>query len=148
MKRLHPLTRRPDTKGITLLEILITLIVLGILSAFAIPALQKPAEKSRYNEGVALLELISSAQKIYRLNFNTFYPPGNGTVSAVATINSNLDIDMPVTAESGFNLSVRTSGGGSNFDATLTRVGGSQNGRTITIDDTDTLGGTFPPSGG
>ena len=62
--------RRP--KGFTLIELMITLAVIGILSAIAVPAYQKYLQRSRRSDAQSQLGAIAQAQERFRSN-NTSY---------------------------------------------------------------------------
>ena len=90
------LTRRPTggrSQGFTLLEILITLMILGVLAGLAIPIYSRRVEESRANEATVNLNAIYMGQKIYALNNSGDYWNG-GVGPAVADINTTLNIDI------------------------------------------------------
>ncbi len=51
-----------NSKGFTLLEILIVLIILGVIAGIAIPSFQTSVERSRANEAQTNLRLLKEAQ--------------------------------------------------------------------------------------
>ena len=100
-----------NRSGFTLVELMIVVIVLGILSALALPRYQGAAERARSAEGVNILQNILAAEKRWALengntytnnmanldftsawgNFNapTLLTPGFGTDGTLATITRN-----------------------------------------------------------
>ena len=84
---MHPLKMK---KGVTILEILVVLIIIGILVALALPNFGKTKESALEKEAQANLRLISAAEKIYYME-NDFY----FTNTDLATINSNLKLSLP-----------------------------------------------------
>ena len=55
-------------KGFTLLELLVVVLIIGVLTAIAIPQYQKAVEKSKAAQAITWVKAISNALKIYILD--------------------------------------------------------------------------------
>ena len=71
-------------KGFTLIELLVVVLIIGILSAVALPQYEKSVEKSRAAEAATLVRAIADAETLYHL--------ANGTYAKDI---SKLDFDFP-----------------------------------------------------
>src|SRR3989338_2643420 len=60
--------------GVTLTEVLIVVVILGILATLALPMFVKTIEKAKVGEAMSNLNLIRTGQKIYFLEFSTYSP--------------------------------------------------------------------------
>lgn len=105
-------------KGFTLIELLVVVLIIGILSAVALPQYQKSVAKARASEALTTANAWAKAQSIFRLE-NGYY---TSDLSA-------LSIDMP-------NLRFFNIGSGSYGSGMMLRLqGGGQFGCTINYID-------------
>lgn len=111
-------------RSFTLVELIIVVIIIGILATFAMPAFRVTQERALDNEAKANLKLIQAAQKIYRMEMGSYYPP-SGSTSDIATINQNLKLSLTAT---NWTYSVDLSG-----TATAARVSGAARTWTLLI---------------
>jgi len=140
-------------RAFTLIELIVTLIIIGILAALSLPQFGKTREHALGKEAIANLKLIAAAEKIYRMEAVTgYYPIPAGIVNDTggnAAINTNLRLSIPLGTSPLYtdrNWNYSVSGAANTFSSTATRTatGGSYSGCTYTIDqstDAPTTGG-------
>lgn len=90
------LSNKSNSRGFTLLELLITVIIIGILAAIAIPSLVGQVARSRETEAMTTLGAINRAQLAYRYEYGTFALIGE-TVGRTVIQPSQLEI--PITSK-------------------------------------------------
>ena len=119
--------------GISILEILIVIVIIGILAALAVPGYERARENAVAREARASLKLIAAAEKIYSLEEGYFYPDASITTEDnIVTINSDLKLQL---REDNWDYTVSRVGG--NFAATANRISGSYDDCIYSIDQDD-----------
>ncbi len=68
----HILNKKKNEEGFTLIELLVVIIIIGILSAIALPAFLNQANKARASEAKTIVGSINRAQQAYILENPTF----------------------------------------------------------------------------
>jgi len=115
----------------TLLELMIVVIIVGIMATLAVNAFFGPTETAREREAQANLKLIASAEKIYRLENGQYI-----ALADAARINQMLRLMIPVDGRHWtYNVTV----GGTNnstFKATGVRAAGRESGKRYMINET------------
>lgn len=66
-------------KGFTLIELLVVIVIVGVLSAVAIPQFLNQVRRSRTAEAQAALTEVGRASEVYRLDFGV-YPDAYATI--------------------------------------------------------------------
>lgn len=109
-------------KGFTLIELLVVVLIIGILSAVALPQYTKAVEKSRATEAQTMLANMLTAEQIYKM--------AQGKYTTDLTV---LDLQLPTTgttaeAAAGTvktkNFNFGTTAATDTFSATATRANG------------------------
>jgi len=74
--------RHWGSKGFTLIELMIVVVIIAILASMAIPRFMRASVKSKQTEAKLILKQIYTMQRAYRQENDTYYPGGGGTVVA------------------------------------------------------------------
>jgi type IV pilus assembly protein PilE len=111
-------------RGITLIELMIVVVIVGILAAVAYPNYQEFTSRAKRNEARAALLRLATNQERFYLNNNTF----TADMTEIG-FSSN-----PYTTETGYYVVAVTSATSNNFSATATfQHGGSEAGKCLTF---------------
>jgi type II secretory pathway pseudopilin PulG len=106
--------------GLTFIEVLIVVIVLGILAGLTLPQFNRAKERTLAREAKANLRRIAEAQKNYALEDKSDdYYPSSGTETNITVINNDLGLMLRSDSQRDWNYAV------SNTTATATRTSGS-----------------------
>lgn len=103
-------------KAMTLVEIMVVVVIIGVIAMVALVRLSGPREQVIEKEARATLRLIAAAQKIYRMEYQTY-------IGAVDTTEVNQMLRMRISnnsATANWNYCVTSTGTG--FNATATRI--------------------------
>lgn len=137
---------RPSTNacGFTIMEILIVVVILGIVAAFAVPGYRRSMEQSYFRSSQEILLTVYGGQRSYFfMNGNYLRPPGVGNWSDIQMDDPNDDLTtfLPVT----FTWDAVACPGAAPicFIAEASRTTGGCSTKVLTIDETRTFGGTW-----
>lgn len=126
--------------GYTLMELMITLIIIAIVTAVGMPQFTKTVERARWNEARDTLLSIYSGQRTYStVNDDQYISVAAGAAQDVWR--DNLYMDNPNNNDGSITYS--TTAAGATFTATATRNGGPFNGRNLTINQNRIFGGNW-----
>jgi type IV pilus assembly protein PilE len=124
-------------KGFTLIEILVTVLILGALAAITIPGFTKAKTKAEKDQAIAYLRTVRTSMRMYYGKWKTYLPLAN-----TSAIKSTLGAETQA-ANYSFAVTAPTS---STFTATATR---SSDSKTVAVNQDGTWSGNntpLPPS--
>jgi type IV pilus assembly protein PilE len=117
-------------RGFTLIEIMITVLIIAILAAIMTPQFTRYVEKGRGEEGKLMLKSIRAAEKIYKSDNTTYTNNMNNLIPHIGRPNSDSNRSFDYTIPSASSTT---------FTARATRRQGTNQNEYITIDDTGVL---------
>ena len=112
----------------TLSELMVVVIIVGILASLAIPLFSRAIENTKAKEAIAALEQIRSAQRIYRVEENTYWGPEPDD----QTINATLSLDLDISDDRNWDYSIDSAGPDS-FETSALRLEGAHKDEKIVI---------------
>lgn len=90
-------------KGVTLIELLIVIVIIGILVILSLPQYSQIRERAFDREAKANLRLMQAAERFYRLELGGYYASTD-----VGDISTNLKLSLPSTTNRKWNYSITT----------------------------------------
>lgn len=96
-KLLQQLNKKKADKGFTLIELLVVIIIIGILSAIALPAFLNQAAKAKQSEAKQTLGALNRGQQAYRLENPAFATNIDQLALGVEDSTSNFSYGMGAT---------------------------------------------------
>jgi Tfp pilus assembly protein PilE len=131
--------RSPKSRGISLLELTIVTVIIGVLMTMSIPSFQRGLEQSRADLAAANLRSIWSAQRLYWIDNRTY-------AVDLETLASAGLLDSAVSAQSNYELEI-TSADATTFTATASRSSNARWNGTFTIDQSGVVTGSLVADG-
>lgn len=125
------------SRGFTLIEMMMTVVIIGILAAIAIPGYAKTRERSYWQAAESILLAIYAGERAYFLVNNTYRGPLTAGSSMAEWRLINIDNPNLSSIPVGYGATAA----GATFTATATRNGGPCNGSTRTINEDRVLTG-------
>ena len=93
-KFLGHLLNRKDNQGFTLIELLVVIIIIGILSAIALPSFLNQASKAKQSEAKNYVGAVQRAQQSYRIEKAAFAPDVTTLEIGIPTQTDNYTYDI------------------------------------------------------
>ena len=118
-------------KGFTLLELIITMGILGIIAAIGVPQYLGYADNARVNTVKNNLRSIYLQQQEYYQKNNAYYKTGASCTDSAAAINTNLFNGKTIIVNDQFTYCI-TQSTVDDFSAKATEIAGGKN-RSFTV---------------
>ena len=106
--------RSSRTRGFTLIEIMIAVVIVAILAAIALPSFLDSVRKSRRSEAFAALSALQQAQERWRGNNANYGTMVNLTTIAATTPNGYYAISIDANNATGYTATATGQGGQAN----------------------------------
>lgn len=108
-----------NSKGFTLIELMIVVVIIGILAALAIPRFMRSTTKSKQSEAKQLLKQVYTMQRAYRQEFNTYACNGVTADSTTPAALAVIGVDIMTNARYSYAITATALA----FTATATATG-------------------------
>ncbi len=134
--------------GVTLMEILVVIIVIGILAAIALPNFTRVREDVIDREAQASLRLMQAAQRIYRMETGLFFPIDHAASIDNSVINADLKLSLPTAANRNWDYDAQIDTGqstGGTGCVSATNFPGGTKGWYLIVTGTEPLSGLACP---
>jgi len=96
-KFLHYLIRSQANQGFTLIELLVVIVIIGILSAIALPSFLNQANKARQSEAKTYVGSMNRAQQVYFIEYGQFAANMGALEGGIPDETQNYLYDIAVT---------------------------------------------------
>ncbi|MDB5334513.1 MAG: prepilin-type N-terminal cleavage/methylation protein [Planctomycetaceae bacterium] len=127
-------------RGISLVELLVCVTLIGIMTSMAVPSFRRAVDQSRADIATANLRAIWSAERCYWLEYRCY-------TSDLNLLRSLGLLDPTIVTSSSFYAYDIPSAETTAFTATATRIGGTRWTGAFTIDETGVVSGSVNASG-
>lgn len=87
-----------NSRGFTLIELMIVVVIIGILAALAIPRFMRSTTKSKQSEAKQLLKQIYTMQRAYRQEFNSYCLSGITASATASDAFRRIGVDIQASA--------------------------------------------------
>ncbi|MEB3226280.1 MAG: type IV pilin-like G/H family protein, partial [Synechococcus sp.] len=143
-------TRRESIQGLTIIELLIVIVIIGILSAVSLPVVLSVVARARQSEAKATLSVLNRAQQLYFLENSSFSPDilNLGAITVLETSNfsySNAGALLDYSLGAAYVATAQDPGRVQDYSAGVTSLAASGVPSIICEEDGADVAGPVPP---
>jgi type IV pilus assembly protein PilE len=132
--------KKLSPKGFTLIEIMIVIVIIGILTALAVPRFMTNTRRGKQTEAQLMLKQIYSMQRAYFMANSTYGCNGVTADGTVANRDNFSTIGIQLHANAKYNYTIVVQNGGKSFTASASaNIDDDATVDTWTIDETGIL---------
>ncbi|MFM9265845.1 type IV pilin-like G/H family protein [Tychonema sp. BBK16] len=111
-KFLQHINKRRQDQGFTLIELLVVIIIIGILSAIALPSFLSQANKAKQTEGKQYASSVIKAQQAYYAENSKFIDQMTSLGIGLKTSTQNYTYNLSLTGTTGAQIAANPTAGG------------------------------------
>ncbi len=127
-------------RGISLVELLVAVTLIGIMTSMAVPSFRRAVDQSRADIATANLRAIWSAERCYWLEYRSY-------TSDLTLLRSLGLLDPTIVSSTSFYVYDIPAADTNTFSATATRTGGTRWTGAFSIDETGVVSGSVNATG-
>lgn len=153
MRCTHKRSPRPDSRGFTLVELMIVVALVAILAAVVIPSYRSHVIKTNRAAAEGFMSQVANKEEQIMLDMRGYVGVAS-TAAFGSAPPTGLSLTVPTSVSNNYNLSVTASAAGvvpPTYTITATPINPPQNDtlcQTLTLDNTGTKGVTGGATGG